>query len=241
MRRPRRRKALHPRLRLAPVDEHVKLALKRRPELNQSRLEVKRGELEIVRTKNGILPRLDAFANLGKTGFATRFEQAAENLVDRTTLDWTLGLRFEMPAGRRAAKAARRRALLNKRALVEAVGNLALLIEFEVRAAYVEVERSQRQIVASAATRSHREENLRAEQARLDAGRSTAFLVAQAQRDLVQSRIAEVEASAALLRALIELYRAEGTLLERRYLQAPGADPVEAVESRLAGEDGEGS
>ena len=47
--------------------------------------------------------------------------------------------------------------------------------------------------------------------------------VAQAQRDLLASQIAEVEAMINLKLALIDLYRPEGTLLKRRGVDAPGA------------------
>jgi outer membrane protein TolC len=43
--------------------------------------------------------------------------------------------------------------------------------------------------------------------------RFSAFLVAQAQRDLLVSRIAEVRALANYLKALIDLYRQDGLLL----------------------------
>ena len=57
-------------------------------------------------------------------------------------------------------------------------------------------------------------------------GKSTSFLVAQAQRDLLASRIAEVRAIVNYLKALIDLYRQDGSLLERRGIAAPGRDPV---------------
>jgi outer membrane protein TolC len=57
-------------------------------------------------------------------------------------------------------------------------------------------------------------------------GRSTAFLVSQAQRDLLSSQIAEVRAVANYLKALVALYTLEGSLLERRGIEAPGQDAV---------------
>jgi hypothetical protein len=57
-------------------------------------------------------------------------------------------------------------------------------------------------------------------------GRSTSFLVAQAQRDLVSSQIYEVEAVINYLKALVDLHRLEGSLLTRRGISAPGQEPV---------------
>ena len=60
----------------APLDNvasHVELALRMRPEMNQARLSIQRGELEVVKTKNGLLPQMDLFINLGKTGYSDSF------------------------------------------------------------------------------------------------------------------------------------------------------------------------
>ena len=62
----------------------------------------------------------------------------------------------------------------------------------------------------------HQEESVKAEQERFEAGTSTSLIVAQAQRDLLASHILEVEAIINYNKALINLYLAEGSLLERR-------------------------
>ena len=57
-------------------------------------------------------------------------------------------------------------------------------------------------------------------------GRSTNFLVSQAQRDLLESQISEVRATVDYLTALIDLHRLDGSLLERRGISAPGREPA---------------
>jgi hypothetical protein len=46
-------------------------------------------------------------------------------------------------------------------------------------------------------------------------------MVAQAHRDLLLSRINEVEAVVDYLKALVDFYRLEGSLLARRGIEAP--------------------
>jgi outer membrane protein TolC len=99
-------------------------------------------------------------------------------------------------------------------------------VEVDVRTAYIEVRRSKQQIAASSATRRLNEEKLRIETEKLRVGKSTSFLVAQAQRDLLISRIAEVQALANYIKALVNLYQQDGSLLERRGIGAPGREPV---------------
>ncbi|MBW1820364.1 MAG: hypothetical protein JRI92_01160 [Deltaproteobacteria bacterium] len=68
---------------------------------------------------------------------------------------------------------------------------------------------------------------MRIETEKFRVGLSVNFIVAQAQRDLLVSRINEVQAVVNYLKALINFYRQEGSLLERRGINAPGRDPIE--------------
>jgi len=214
-----------PKVKLDPVDQHVQVARRCRPDLNQARLDVRRGRLEIVRTRNGLLPRLDLFINLGRTGYASSFGDSVRNL-DGGSYDAEIGLSFELPLGNRDARARRRRAALELDQTMAAIENLTQLVELDVRLAYIEVGRAREQIAATAATRKFRHEAHQAENAKFLVGKSTSFLVAQAQRDLVASQIAEIQAVVNYLKALIDLHRLEGSLLERRGITAPGRAPA---------------
>ncbi|MBW2592683.1 MAG: TolC family protein, partial [Deltaproteobacteria bacterium] len=59
-----------PEIKLDKVETHVALALRMRPEMNQAKLDIQKEIFEIVRTKNGLLPRMDLFITLGKTGYS---------------------------------------------------------------------------------------------------------------------------------------------------------------------------
>jgi len=204
-----------PEVTLDDVETHVSVALRMRPDLNQARLGLEREDLEIIKTKNGLLPRMDFFINLGKTGYADSFKGSMSD-VTGDSYDFQFGINFDHPLGNRGSKAQNERALLNRDQAEKAVGNLSQLIEMDVRIAYIEVNRAEQQISATAETRKLQEEKLRVETERFRVGRSTNFLIAQAQRDLVISQIAENRAVANYLKALIDLYRLEGSLLERR-------------------------
>lgn len=203
---------------IGEVGEHVALARRWRPELEEARLRVERQELAIVQTRNGALPRLDLFIDLGKTGYSQSFRGSYRRLGD-DAYDATAGIRFERAWGNREGKSAARRARFVREQAEEALLNLETLVELDVRHALVEVERSTRQVEAGAAIRRLQEEVLRAEQEKFDVGRSTLLQVAQAQRDLLSSQIAEVEALVDVRKALIELHRLDGTLLRRRGIE----------------------
>jgi len=214
-----------PDFQLDDVNQHVQVALRMRPDLNQTRLQIKRGDLEVVRTKNGLLPRMDTFISFGKSGYADTFDRALNNM-DEGSYDVTWGLAFEGSPMNRSARARYARAIAGKQQLSKALENLSQLVQVDVRSAYIEVTRTQEQISATAATRNFQEEKLRAETEKFRVGKSTSLLVGQAQRDFVASQIAEIQAVANYLKALVALYRLEGSLLQRRGLAAPGAEPV---------------
>jgi outer membrane protein TolC len=215
-----------PEINLEDVEMHVAVSMRMRPLLNEARLEVLSDNLTLVQTKNGLLPLMHLFVTLGKSGYANSFGDSVANVGDNS-YDAQAGVRFNYPLFNRDAKAEHRRALLSREQSQKALENLTQLVEVDVRIAYIEVNRTKQQIAASSATREFDEEKLRTETEKLRVGKSTSFLVAQAQRDLLVSRIAEVRAIANYLKALTSLYRQDGSLLERRGISAPGREPVE--------------
>ena len=215
-----------PKIELEDVELHVAVSMRMHPILNEARLEILHGDLDVVKTKNGLLPVMDFFITLGKTGYADSLGKSIGN-INEDSYDALAGVRFNYPVFNRDAKALHRRALLNREQAQQALENLSQLVEVDVRTAYIEVNRTKQQIDASSVTRMFDEEKLRTETEKLRVGKSTSFLVAQAQRDLLVSRIAEVRALTNHLKALIDLYRQDGSLLERRGISAPGREPVQ--------------
>ena len=191
-----------PRVMLDSVESHVEVALRFRPVLNEARLSMKRGDLEVVRTRNGLLPKLDLFLTLGKTGYADSFGSSVSNMTG-DYYDFSVGINVRYPFKNAAARASYKRSLLRLDQAAEAVNNLSNLVEMDVRTAYIEVNRTKEQIFASKATRKLQKEQLRIETEKFRVGRSTMFLVAQAQCDFLESQISETQAIANCLKALV--------------------------------------
>ncbi len=206
---------LAPDAKLEDVGVHSSAALLMRPDINQARLGMQRGELEVVQTSNGLLPKMDFFIRMGKTGYSESFGGSVDDLSGGS-YDVSAGIVFEFPLGNRQAVSSHKRAVLTRGQIEGALENLKQLAELDVRLAYIEVNRAFKQIEATADTLKFQEEKLRAETEKFRVGRSTAFLVAQAQRDLLDSQIAEVRAVVNYLNSLVEFFRLEGSLLQRR-------------------------
>ena len=200
---------------ITDLPDRIRLADQSRPDLNEARLRLKQNRLQTIVTGNGLLPELDLFIAFGRTGYAGSFSDSFREL-DGKTYDLSAGIRLSSYLGNRTAKAKDYAARLSRRQAADAVANLEELVTLDVRLAVNEVERTRQQIAASKATRMLEEEKLSAEKERFDVGAGTSLLVAQAQRDLLISSIAEVRSVIDYRIALVKLYLAEGSLLERR-------------------------
>lgn len=214
---------------LAPVEQAAAFAQRLRPELNQARLQLEQDDLELVKTKNGLLPQLELFVNLSHSGNRTFYSDAITSGADRlddSALRTDVGARFSYPLGNRAGQARHQRARMSREQDEGALENLAQLVEQDVRGAYVEYERARAQVTATAATRRLQEVVAQTEAEKFRVGNSTALLVAQAQRDLLAAQINEAQAQATLRKSTVNVYRLEGSLLLRRGVDCPGMRPA---------------
>ena len=206
---------------LLPVDTldsitvHEQLGMKYRPDLQQARLSLQKGEIEITRTKNGLLPKLDFFITFGRTTYSQTFRDAIPD-IQSPFYEINGGLTFNFPVTDRKAIAQYSRAKYTKEMLDLSLTNMERLVQWDVRSAYIEVLRSREQITATRVARELQAKKLDAELEKFRVGRSTNFLVLQAQRDFTASQLNEARSMVAYLTALVNLYLMEGTLLERR-------------------------
>lgn len=208
-----------PRIEAQPIDDladRLALAEQARPDLNEARLRLQQNRLETIVTRNGLLPRLDLFIALGKTGFADTFSDTFREMDGGDTYDLRFGVRLSQYLDNRAARARNLAAYASRQQALEAVANLRQLVQLDVRLAVNEVERLRQQIDASRATRIFQEQTLNAEEERFAVGATTSLQVARAQRELLRTQITEVESIVNYRIALVRLYLAEGSLLERR-------------------------
>ena len=103
-------------------DQMVTQAMVERPELRRQRWHVKRREMELIASKNFLLPRMDAFGRYQWLGFgedllnstrqSDRLDNAYQSLTSGDFQEWQLGLEMQMPLGMRQGHAAVRNAQL---------------------------------------------------------------------------------------------------------------------------------
>ncbi len=200
---------------IAPREQWLRMAENNRPELGEARLRLRNEELELIRTADGLLPRLDFFVTLGTTGYADSFSDAIDDM-DGSSYNISGGLNFNLPLGRRRERAADDRSRISRRQQELSLQNLEETVMLDVHQAHMALERTRRQIEATETVREEREATLRAEEARFRAGKIAYIQVARARHELTESRLDELEAVIDHRRAQVRLYRLSGRLAARR-------------------------
>jgi HAE1 family hydrophobic/amphiphilic exporter-1 len=206
-----------------------------RPELAEARASISDRDVRIELARDGLRPRLDVVGsytarglsgsenpNLLPIGPATPAIPPALDgglptswnaLVRNRFPDLTVGVTFEVPIGRRGARAAIAAAEAGKRQTVSALEQIEQHIAVEVRDALTALETAAARIQAARAGLEAAETQLQAEQDRYSAGATSNFFVLTRQTDLTAAQLTETAAVTDYRRAAIELARATGTLL----------------------------
>lgn len=203
--------------------ESLGLALAYRAELAQARLDFSNSELEVLRTRNGLLPRLDGFASYSRNAVGDDFRDAFDTARERDSEGYRTGVAFETALYRRGERARLRRAQFQEAQAREAIRNLEELLHLEVRQAVIEVERQWERLAASEKAVEGRTEQLRIAVDRAEAGLLSTLDAVQIQRDFVEAQVDLATTRVRYIQALTELYRREGALAERRGIAAGGS------------------
>jgi outer membrane protein TolC len=193
---------------------HLEAAKEYRPDLRQANLLSRKNELDVIQTRNGLLPKLDVFFTLAGEASAGSFQDAFTGDYQGTSL--STGLILSLPVTNGIARQRYKKSVLSQKKIQISMENLKNLIELDVRSAWTDVKRTMSHIEAAGISRKLQEEKLNAEQVRFAAGKSTEYLVLQVQRDLISSQLDETRAQIAYCNAITNLYLKDGTLLERR-------------------------
>ncbi|HEU4400628.1 MAG TPA: TolC family protein [Candidatus Polarisedimenticolia bacterium] len=212
---------------VAPVmEEAVTAAEKNRPDLEQARLSVRSGEVELGYRRNQRRWGLDFQGDYGLLGFdLNNYSDSFSDLRDRNQKNWKLGLNLTIPLGNRQAVANFTNA---EYALTQSRYDLQRLEQaarVEVRNAVRLVETNLKRVKAAQVNVRLQREKLEAEQKKFENGMSTSFQVLQFQTDLASAESRENQAIVDYNKSIVELERVKGTLLEAKEMVMPGVPP----------------
>jgi len=221
---------------IRPLQDLMGQALKSRPEVAQSLIQLQNREITLTGVRNGMLPTIDLVADVTNNGLSGQpnanfiNDGGGENIVNpfflgglgnslgqifrRNFPDYSIGVQVRIPLRNRTAQADLSASLLEQRQATIRMRQLENSIRVEVQNAVIGLQQARAQHEAARKTRILQEQTLDAEQKKFNLGASTIFQVVQAQRDLALSRSAEVTAQNNYVKARVDLHRATGDILE---------------------------
>ncbi|HEX9082561.1 MAG TPA: TolC family protein [Holophagaceae bacterium] len=201
-------------------DAAIKQALSNRVELKSAELDLASKKVLERAAKNRILPQLDL--TVAYNGTASNYETYSPvntDLFQAKNPGYSVGLQFSLPIQNRAAKGNQAIARANRRSSELSLHDLELGITLEARQAFRNLDAASKGVTAAQKTRVYREQDLDAERKKFENGMSTNFLVLSKLNDLNTAKASELQAQIAYAKAVTDLEKAMGRLLQTRHLE----------------------
>jgi outer membrane protein TolC len=207
------------------VDAAVRNAVTKRSDLLSAKNSIEQSDINIRYYRNQILPDVNAqliynavaaggqqVSNLNfldplaarTVQSNTGFGSVINNVLTSAYPTWTFGVQIAYPLGSSTAQANLARSKLQYEQAQTQMKSLEMQVAVQVRAAARNVSTNQKRVQSARASRELQERKLDAEEKKLAAGMSQSFFVFQAQRDLAQARVVEIQAIADYNKSLVD-------------------------------------
>ena len=189
-------------------------AFKHRPDYRQVCLDLKNKEINRRVARNQRLPELNFFAMAGASGLDKSYGEAWDELNTFDYHDYEFGLEFKFPLQNRQGRYRYKQAKLQYDRAKKIIENLQNLIILDVRNAVRNVETERKRVEATAVAVESEKAKLDSEVKRFKVGMATSHDVLEFQEDYAAALARHIQSMVAYNKALIDLERAKGTLLE---------------------------
>jgi outer membrane protein len=216
-----------------PLDQMFQMALEKRPEVEQNRIQIVNTKIGLNGARSQLLPSLDLFASSTNNGLAGSVNSLPSivprnpdpfvigglgnlygQLFRRNFPDYAVGFQLNVPIRNRAAVADYTNDSLRLRQQELQEQRLVNDIKVQVAQAAVNLQQARSSYESALKARQLQEQTLDAEQKKFALGSSTIFVVVQTQRDLTQAQANEVAAVTSFNRAKNQLDFALGRVLD---------------------------
>jgi outer membrane protein TolC len=224
------------------VQELIQQALKDRPELAESNVDLVNRQISRKAARNALLPSLSLVAFYGGSGLAgplnpvynvpgvpnssnvpTDFSGALTNAFNNTAPDYYVGFNLNIPIRNRVAKADQYRSELEYRQAELRREELRKQIRIEVRNAEYALEQTAARVEAARKTRDLARRTFEITQKEQGLGAGSTYQTMRAQRDLALAELDLVTAMTVYEKAKFEVDRATGATLEHNGIQIQDA------------------
>jgi outer membrane protein len=187
-----------------------------RPDLAQQRTEVERRQIVLKFNYNQLFPSLDVFGTYGHNGLdLAGYDGVLEDFRDGRNPFYSYGGSFSIPLSNKGPRSRYKQSKVEKQQAIDLLKKKEQDILIEIDNAVQATRNSYERIGATREAAEFARIALEAEQKRLDAGKSTPFIVLQLQRDLTSARSTALRALVDYFRAVSALNFRQGTTLQR--------------------------
>jgi outer membrane protein TolC len=218
------------------VQDLIARALKERPELLESDIDLENRKISQRATKNALLPTLNLVASYGGSGLAgvanpayslgtnpitvpPDYPGVLDNAFNNSSPDYVVGLNLNIPLRNRIAKADQFRSELEYRQSELRREQLKKQIRIEVRNAQYAYEQSAARVQAAIKARDLAARTFDTMKQEQELGAGSNFQTLTAQRDLALAELDLVTAQTTYQKSKVELDRATGATLEHNDIQ----------------------
>ena len=224
---------------IPPLDEAISNASKNRPEVPQAQATVMNYQVAVKATQNFLKPTFNVFGLFATAGLSGNqliptpgglpiavsggLGQEFSQFIHVRYPEYAIGFALTIPIKNRSALADNARASLLEQQSEISLQKTHNQIGVEVRSASTKLMQAKAEAAAGAAAVDFSKQALDAEQKKRVAGLSTPYNVILAQRNLLDAQLAEVQARATYAKALVEMERSMGVLLEKSHIDAESA------------------
>ena len=218
---------------MKPADELIREALARRPEIEQTKINIESSLINLGGTKNELLPQLQAFVEFTNNGLAGEpnalnggaggappgilvggYGSLLGQIFRRNFPNYSAGFSLNITLRNRQAQADYVTDQLSLRQSQLQYQKVVNQVRVDVKNAVIGLQQARARYETAVATRTLAQQTLGAEQNRFKFGESTIATVVQAQRDLATDQSAEIQAMANYTHARIAFDEATGQTLE---------------------------
>lgn len=209
------------------IEAAVRQALDQRLDLAQAREQLRSNDVSLKNLTNQTLPQLDLQATYqlaGRGGTGIIYDQAIggqrigtipggyldalKNIANWDAPTWNVGISLSYPLGQSAARANMARAKIQLQQSQTQIKQLELQVATEVTNLALQVRSNAESMQAASAARELAQKQLDAEESKFEVGLSTNYMVVQAQRDLANAQMTELQANLSYQKSLVNFHRA---------------------------------
>jgi len=195
--------------------DEINEAFTNRNDLKNLMLQLKNDDIDIMISKNNLLPDVILFGNSGYRAFDDTFNHSLSSLNEKPY--WRLGLRVDYPIGNRTAQSAYQKSIITKAQTHLLIEDLKHQIMRDVRKAISDVKNAYHILINSRETKAYADDQYERELARFHIGLSTIFVINQLRIEKSKSDSNLYQNYINYLISLMQLERVKGTLLKAQF------------------------